>query len=57
MKDKKQMQRGVRMKTFTERQAEAIYEYMSSRLAEGVYINPKDKKEMIKEIEFMMEGD
>ena len=41
----------------TEQTAKEIYDYMTSQLAEGVFISPKRKKEMIQEINFMIDND
>jgi hypothetical protein len=37
--------------------AEEIYNYMVLMLAEGVYIKPSHKKEMIEEIAFFIDND
>lgn len=41
----------------TKDKAKEIYEYMATKLAEGVYIDKKSEKEMIKEIEWFLEND
>jgi hypothetical protein len=41
----------------TKDKAKEIFEYCSMMLAEGVYIAPKTKREMLKEIEFMIDTD
>jgi flagellin-specific chaperone FliS len=37
--------------------AKEIYDYMKERLAEGVFISKKNEKEMIKEINNLIEND
>lgn len=41
----------------TKDRAKEIFEYMANQLAEGVHIDTKRKKEMIKEIEFFIDND
>jgi len=41
----------------TKLKAKEIYEYMCLQLAEGVFIDKEREKEMIEEIEFMIDND
>ena len=41
--------------TETEDKAKEIYDYLAGILAEGVFISKKMQKEMIKEIEFLID--
>ena len=47
----------INMVDETRQKAIEIFEYVTQILAEGVYIAPKKKREMIREIGFMIDTD